>query len=529
MILIVLLMLSFGRLSSTFRVQAIRYGRPSAPLLQNSFLFAKKFSTLPSTSEEPEEPELSLIPLRRGDQINLRVLQFGPLGASVSVNQNTARGLVLQSEISFAEQRTSDQLKVGDELKGYVERIREDGKVDVSLRPVDLLRVEVMKNEVLAALKAAPNGTIEIGDKSRPERIGEVLKGMSKTDFKNAVGALYKEGLVQPSKLWTKLIPAERLEESKTKAKELLEEKQKLRHQEELRIRREKKLESGDDSVHPERNNDCTLFVGNLPPNLEPKLFIQAVQAKILPENIMNIRLCKDDKGLCKGFGYVELSNESLVEASIPLLKGYEVGGRKLRVDYADPEKRYKVAAEANREYSHDEESVRRRRGGDVLSAPARRGLLSERVTSSTGGPVETVAGGWAPRYDPSQPAAVAKPSRYHPATGASSVGGSGSVSPYKRQTRGHADPTRPAFEATLYIGNLPFDAAKEELQNELLQCVNKADIASVRIIYDRETGQSKGYGYVDLYTTDAAEKLYEEMHNHEFRGRPMKIDDASS
>ena len=206
------------------------------------------------------------------------------MGASVSVNQNTARGLVLQSELWFAEQRRNEQVKVGDELKGYVERIREDGKVDVSLRPVDLLRVEEMKNEVLAVLKAAPNGTIEIGDKSRPERIGEVLKGMSKRDFKNAVGALYKEGLVQPSKLWTKLIPAERLEESKEKAKQVLDEKLKLRHQEELRIRREKKLESGEDTVYPERNNDCTMFVGNLPPNLEPKAFINAVRAKILPE-----------------------------------------------------------------------------------------------------------------------------------------------------------------------------------------------------------------------------------------------------
>ena len=186
------------------------------------------------------------------------------------------------------------------------------------------------------------------------------------------------------------------------------------------------------------------------------------------------------------------------------------------------------IAAEAGRVFTPEEESVRRRRGGDVLSAPARRGLLSERVTSSGFGVIETVAGGWAPRYDPAQPAAVAS-SRHNTDIRSGSSRDSGAVSVYKKPARGHTDPTRRAFEATLYIGNLPFDAAKEDLQNELLQCVNRADIASVRIIYDRETGQSKGYGYVDLYTTDAAEKLYEEMHNHEFRGRPMKIDDASS
>lgn len=538
-------MFSVGRLSNAFRIQAVRFGRVTVPSVQNTFQLAQRFSTVP----EVEQEAMPILPLRRGDEIKVKILQFGPLGASASINDDTGRGLILQSEVQYAEKRRAEgDIKVGEHLKGYVERVREDGKVDISLRPVDVLRIEVLKNELLETLKKAVNGTIEVGDKSPPERIAKVMNGMSKTDFKNAVGALYKEGLVRPSKLWVKLIPPENLEESKRKARKALEAQILMRESEKKEKYRQDKLNqlkqkgltdeegSGSDGEREndgkrERNEECCLFVGNLPPNIEPKLFIHAVESKILPENIVNIRLCRDQNGLSRGFGYVELVNESLVDASIEILKGHVVGGRKLRVDYANPEKRYIVKARTEREFGPDSPEARRRRGSDVLPPRARRGLLNERAVSpSASGNEESVAkvGDWMPRYNPVLPHEVAKPSRHHPR--GDNYDDTPARNPVPRTRTGHVDPTKPAFEASLYFGNLPFDATKEDLEQEIInsKCIRAEDIASARIIMDRETGLSKGFGYVDLYTAEAAEKVYEELHNHEFRGRPMKIDDAT-
>jgi len=546
MVLGLLIMLSLGRLSNAFRVQAIRYGRVAIPSVQNTFQLASRFSTMAQTESDDEVP---FVPLRRGDEIKVKILRFGPLGASASINEDSASGLILQSEVQYAEKRrTEGNIKVGENLTGYVERVREDGKVDIALRPVDVLRIEVLKNEVLATLKASVNGTIEVGDKSPPERIAQLMNGMSKTDFKNAVGALYKEGLVRPSKLWVKLIPPENLEESKRKARKALEAQLLMREAEKKEQYRLDKLnqlkQKGEQSESDaesdseqdnkrERNEECCLFVGNLPPNIEPKIFIHAVQSKILPENIVNIRLCRDQNGLSRGFGYVELVNESLVDASIEILKGHIVGGRKLRVDYANPERRYIVKARSERDFGPDSEEARRRRGSDVLPARARRGLLSERAISSSndnqadGDGSAVKVGDWAPRYS-ALPQNIAKLSRHHPSD--DSYFETLNHRSGARTRTGHVDPTKPAFEATLYFGNLPFDATKEDLQQEILnsKCIRAEDIASARIILDRETGLSKGYGYVDLYTAEAAEKIYEELHNHEFRGRPMKIDDAT-
>ena len=56
------------------------------------------------------------------------------------------------------------------------------------------------------ALEGSPNGKIPIGDKSSPEDIGSYIYGISKSDFKNAVGGLYKKGAIKPSDYETELV-----------------------------------------------------------------------------------------------------------------------------------------------------------------------------------------------------------------------------------------------------------------------------------------------------------------------------------
>ena len=81
-------------------------------------------------------------------------------------------------------------LKNGERTKGYVEYIREDGKIDISLAPIGLEKFDEFSESVLDYLKAN-NGVSTVTDNSSPDLIRAEL-GMSKKSFKKAVGNLYK-------------------------------------------------------------------------------------------------------------------------------------------------------------------------------------------------------------------------------------------------------------------------------------------------------------------------------------------------
>ena len=75
-----------------------------------------------------------------------------------------------------------------------MKRLREDGKLDVTLRKVGAEGVSDARAVILKALSAR-GGTLPLHDGSTPAEIQEAL-GMSKKTFKKAVGGLYKDGLV---------------------------------------------------------------------------------------------------------------------------------------------------------------------------------------------------------------------------------------------------------------------------------------------------------------------------------------------
>ncbi len=92
------------------------------------------------------------------------------------------------------EQEIHQPLHVGQQLKGFIKKIREDDKIDVSLQPSgyqqDFMTEEA--NRVIELLKNAPDHFLPLHDKSTPEEI-QALIGMSKKTFKKAIGLLYKE------------------------------------------------------------------------------------------------------------------------------------------------------------------------------------------------------------------------------------------------------------------------------------------------------------------------------------------------
>lgn len=152
---------------------------------------------------------------RRYDKIQAEVVRFGQLGASVEViglghneedcigedEPGLAYGLILQREIKyFRAARGGLDVIVGEVLPAYVERVRNDGRLDISLRdPGGKGKADSIGKIILNKLKETEDGTLDVGDKSTPDEINSAFPGTSKGAFKKAVAALYKQGLVKPS------------------------------------------------------------------------------------------------------------------------------------------------------------------------------------------------------------------------------------------------------------------------------------------------------------------------------------------
>jgi hypothetical protein len=76
-----------------------------------------------------------------------------------------------------------------------------------------------------------------------------------------------------------------------------------------------------------------------------------------------------------------------------------------------------------------------------------------------------------------------------------------------------------------LYVGNLPFTA--EENQLLALFAGDGRQVTSVTILNDRETGRSRGFGFVEMATPEDAQKAIAALNGHDFMGRPLTVNEA--
>jgi RNA recognition motif-containing protein len=77
-----------------------------------------------------------------------------------------------------------------------------------------------------------------------------------------------------------------------------------------------------------------------------------------------------------------------------------------------------------------------------------------------------------------------------------------------------------------LYVGNLPFSATEDSLKEAFLQF---GTVESVTIITDKDTGQSKGFGFLELATSQEAASAITKMHGSEMDGRTLKVSEAQA
>jgi len=130
---------------------------------------------------------LDEIDLQEGDQISVLVTSVSEIGYSLIVD-NQYKGLAYKNE-------TFKKVIPGEKHLAYVKKIREDNRIDISFQKQGYVAVEKNTIKIIEHLMKN-NNFLPLNDKSSPEEIVEVLE-MSKKIFKKAIGALYKQEIIE--------------------------------------------------------------------------------------------------------------------------------------------------------------------------------------------------------------------------------------------------------------------------------------------------------------------------------------------
>ena len=77
-------------------------------------------------------------------------------------------------------------------------------------------------------------------------------------------------------------------------------------------------------------------------------------------------------------------------------------------------------------------------------------------------------------------------------------------------------------MEPKVYVGNLPYDTTEEEIRQVFS---GAGTVASASIVTDRETGRSKGFGFVQMSSQAEAEKAVSMFNGYQLHNRALKVD----
>lgn len=75
-----------------------------------------------------------------------------------------------------------------------------------------------------------------------------------------------------------------------------------------------------------------------------------------------------------------------------------------------------------------------------------------------------------------------------------------------------------------IYVGNLSYQTSEEDLRGLL---ASYGEVVDIRIIKDRDTGRSKGFGFVEFESKDAMNKAIEGLDGQDFQGRGLRVNEA--
>ncbi|MFC0878018.1 S1 RNA-binding domain-containing protein [Saccharicrinis sp. FJH2] len=118
-----------------------------------------------------------------GQEVDLVIWNETDFGYKVIINQQHT-GLLYKNQVF-------KPLNPGDAVKGYIQKVREDEKIDCMLTKSGFAKTEGLSDQILEALEVN-GGTLNLSDKSSPEEIQQLFH-CSKKAFKMAIGSLYKD------------------------------------------------------------------------------------------------------------------------------------------------------------------------------------------------------------------------------------------------------------------------------------------------------------------------------------------------
>ena len=121
-----------------------------------------------------------------GQEVKLLICNQTDIGYKAIIN-GTHWGVLYSNEVF-------QPLKSGQKTKGYIKKVREDNKIDLSLHKPGYERVDDITDTIINVLKEQ-GGFISVTDKSSPETINKLF-GVSKKTYKKAIGAIYRKRLI---------------------------------------------------------------------------------------------------------------------------------------------------------------------------------------------------------------------------------------------------------------------------------------------------------------------------------------------
>ncbi|MDT8316848.1 MAG: S1-like domain-containing RNA-binding protein [bacterium] len=122
--------------------------------------------------------------------VDLLICNQTDIGYKAVVN-NSHLGVLYSNEIF-------QKIEIGDKLKGFIKKIRDDGKIDLCLERPGPAKVNDLSREIFNLL-TKEEGFLSVTDKSPPEEIYSLF-GVSKKTYKKAIGSLYKKRLINIEK-----------------------------------------------------------------------------------------------------------------------------------------------------------------------------------------------------------------------------------------------------------------------------------------------------------------------------------------
>ncbi len=126
-----------------------------------------------------------------GQEVNLLIAARSDLGYKAIID-GTHLGLIFHSNVTSA-------IELGQNLPGYIQRIRnDDGRIDLAIDPGRAVTRNDLKTQIIEFLKAN-QGKSSLTDRSSPKQIMDQF-GVSKGSYKKALGALYKQKLIEIGK-----------------------------------------------------------------------------------------------------------------------------------------------------------------------------------------------------------------------------------------------------------------------------------------------------------------------------------------